>query len=96
MPEPSGRQKPSASTLSKVHDAGELARVRCAHCNIVRHYYPTDLQKLAGDLPAAAIQMRCEKCGKTEWMRANLNDCLPPNDKGSRFGGWQEFRWCGR
>ncbi|NGO54628.1 hypothetical protein [Allomesorhizobium camelthorni] len=72
MPEPSGRQKPSAWTLSKAHDAGELVRVRCAHCNIVRHYYPTDLQKLAGDLPAAAIQMRCEKCGKTEWMRATF------------------------
>lgn len=27
-----------------------------------------DLQKLAGDVPAAAIRMRCVKCGSTEWL----------------------------
>jgi hypothetical protein len=49
--------------------AGELARVRCVHCNITRYYQPADLQVLAGDIPAAAIRMRCEKCGKGEWIR---------------------------
>lgn len=72
MAEPSGRQKPSAWTLSKAHDAGELVRARCAHCNIRRHYYPADLKRLAGDLPADSIRMRCEKCGSTEWMRVSF------------------------
>jgi hypothetical protein len=84
MPEPSGRQKPGAWTLSKAHGAGELVRVRCAHCNIVRHYHPADLQKLAGDLPAAAIRMRCEKWGKTEWMRVSFEN-LPAAE-------WQAIR----
>jgi hypothetical protein len=37
----------------------------------VKHWYaPADLQRLLGDIPA--IQMRCERCRKTEWIRASF------------------------
>jgi hypothetical protein len=75
MPEPSGKQRPSTWTLSKSHDASELVRAWCAHCNIRHHYYPAELRRLAGDVPAAAIRMRCTKCGSTEWMRVTF-ECL--------------------
>jgi hypothetical protein len=80
MPEPSGRQKPSAWTLSKAHGAGQLVRVRCGHCNITRHYQPADLQRLAGDVPADGIRMRCEKCGKSGWMRVSF-ESLPAAER---------------
>jgi hypothetical protein len=92
MPEPSGRQKPSVWTLSKAHGAGELVRVRCAHCNIVRHYYPADLQKLAGDVPAAAIKMRCEECGKREWMRISFERLPAAERQGIRIRRLAEVR----
>jgi hypothetical protein len=33
---------------------------------------PTALQQLLGDIPADAIRMRCERCRKTEWIRASF------------------------
>jgi hypothetical protein len=80
MPEQPPSKRPSAWTLSKAHRAGQLVRVRCGHCNIARHYVPADLQRLAGDLPAAAIKMRCEKCGKSEWMRVSFEN-LPAAER---------------
>jgi hypothetical protein len=72
MPEQSGHQKPSAWTLSKAHDSGQLVRVGCVHCSVKRWYAPADLQWLLGDIPADAIRMRCERCKKTEWIRASF------------------------
>jgi hypothetical protein len=66
--------------LSKARDAGELVRVQCVHCHIRRHYHPADLQRLVGDVPAAAIKMRCEKCGKSEWMRVSFEN-LPAAER---------------
>lgn len=59
-------------TLSKAHGVGQLVRVCCGHCNITRHYQPADLQRLAGDITAAVVRMRCERCKKTEWMRVTF------------------------
>jgi ribosomal protein S27AE len=80
MPEQPPPKRPSAWTLSKAHGAGQLVRVRCGHCNITRHYQPADLQQLAGDVPADGIRMRCEKCGKSEWMRATF-EALPAAER---------------
>ena len=80
MPEQPPPKRPSAWTLSKAHGACQLVRVRCGHCNITRHYQPADLQRLAGDVPASAIKMRCEKCGKREWMRATF-ETLPAAER---------------
>jgi hypothetical protein len=49
---------------------------RCGHRNITRHYQPADIERLAGDVPAAAIRMRCDKCQTTEWMRVTF-ETLP-------------------
>ena len=57
MPEQSGKQRPSAWTLSKAHDSGQLVRVTCVHCSVKRWYAPADLQRLLGDIPADAIRM---------------------------------------
>src|SRR5262245_48494106 len=74
MPEYSGRPRPSAWTLSKAHDAGQLVRVRCQHCNIRRYYEPADLQRLIGDVGVDQVAggMRCENCHKTEWLAATF------------------------
>jgi hypothetical protein len=72
MPEPSGREKPSAWTLSKADESGQVVRISCVHCHLKRWYAPADLQQLLGDIPAGAIRMRCERCRKTEWIRASF------------------------
>jgi hypothetical protein len=40
--------------------------------HLKRWYMPADLQRLLGDIPADAIRMRCERCRKTEWIRASF------------------------
>jgi hypothetical protein len=35
---------------------------------------PADLQQLAGDVPADGIRMRCDTCGKREWMRVSFEN----------------------
>ena len=61
-----------ASLGTAVH--GQLVKVRCGLCNITRYYRPADLHKLLGDLIAIEIdhRFRCEKCGKSEYMRAEF------------------------
>jgi hypothetical protein len=85
MPEQPPSKRPSAWTLSKANDSGQLVRVRCAHCNITRHYLPADLQWLVGDIPADAIRMRCEKCGKREWMRVSFENLPAAERQGIRI-----------
>jgi hypothetical protein len=72
MPGYSGRPRPTAWTLSKAHDAGQLVRIQCQHCNVRRYFEPADLQRLIGDVGADQVagRMRCEKCQKTEWLTA--------------------------
>lgn len=71
---------PSPWTLSKAVSGGEIVRVRCGHCNITRYYDPADLLKLVGDVWADAIRMRCERCGKTEWIGASF-ELLPASER---------------
>lgn len=85
MPELSGKPRPSAWTLSKAHSAGQLVRAGCVHCNIRHHYYPADLLKLAGDVPASAIRMRCVKCGSTEWLRVTFESLSAAERQGIRI-----------
>ena len=44
----------------------------CVHCSVRRWYAPADLERLLDDIPTDAIRMRCERCKKTEWIRASF------------------------
>lgn len=48
--------------LSKLNDARQLVRVRCAYCKRQHHYYPTDLIQLFGDVDVDSLagRMTCE------------------------------------
>ncbi|AZO63334.1 MAG: hypothetical protein E5Y51_05610 [Mesorhizobium sp.] len=67
MPEPSSRTRRVVQTLSRAHDIGQLIRIRCINCNIIRHYLPGDLLKLMGDIPFWDVDMRCERCKRREF-----------------------------
>jgi hypothetical protein len=74
MPESNNgkRKRGGVHPLSKAAEIGQLVRVTCAFCRIVRHYQPSDLQELIGDVDVDGIQgrMRCEKCGRRDYMAA--------------------------
>ena len=67
-------------TLSKAAQRGEIVRACCGHCHITRFYDPGDLQRVAGNVPADAIRMRCERCGKTDWIRGSF-ELLPAAER---------------
>ena len=73
MPDNGGRSKRGQIwRLSDAHDVGQLIRINCQHCNIKRHYRPADLRRLVGDVACdnAMKGMRCEKCGKADYLVA--------------------------
>lgn len=76
MPDTGGRQKRGFGwTLGKAHDAGQLVRVTCQHCNIKRWYQPGDLIKLFGNIEVDQLTgaMVCVKCGLKEYILAEAD-----------------------
>ncbi len=69
-----GPSRGNVWSLSCAHDAGQLVRIRCAHCNIVRLFLPSDLKQLLGNVGTQGIErrMRCDTCGKGEYMMASF------------------------
>jgi DNA-directed RNA polymerase subunit RPC12/RpoP len=61
-------------TLMNAHNAGQVARITCRHCNIKRYYKPAELREVYGNVPIAALRanMRCVACGKSEYIDAEL------------------------
>jgi hypothetical protein len=57
-------------TLGQAHRAGQLARISCDYCRITRYFEPADLERLVGDVPFRALLevMRCEKCGRRDYL----------------------------
>lgn len=74
MPEQYREKRGSAFTLSRAHDTGYYVRARCALCSLKRIYAPLDLVQLVGDiaLPQLERKIRCDKCGKREFMEVNF------------------------
>lgn len=60
--------------LSTAIELGQLVKMCCTWCRTTHHYYPQDLMTLLGDVPFLNIEMnfRCSKCGKREYMKADL------------------------
>jgi hypothetical protein len=59
-------------TLKKAHEARQTVRVNCQLCNIRRYYDPSDLEQLCGDIPVERVRMRCNGCGKTDYIAVSL------------------------
>ena len=72
MPEQPPKRPGIIWPLSSAHDVGQVLRVTCGWCPGKRHYLPSDLQQLLGDIAvhAVAAKMTCERCGRRDAMSA--------------------------
>jgi hypothetical protein len=70
-------KRAKAHTLADAHRRGQLVRIQCQLCSIARSYQPADLERLVGavDLDGLTAKMRCEKCGKRDYLGAHF--CFP-------------------
>ena len=61
-------------TLADAHQFGQLVIVRCSACAVRRHYDPSDLIRLMGDLPTHMVdrKMKCERCGTADHLRVDV------------------------
>jgi hypothetical protein len=51
MPEqPEKWPRGAAWTLTHAHDAGQVAGIRCARCNVTRYYKPLELREVIGNV----------------------------------------------
>ncbi|TIQ36271.1 MAG: hypothetical protein E5X48_10835 [Mesorhizobium sp.] len=77
------------------HDAGQIARISCGHCNIKRHYKPAELREVVGNLTIEEVRRkaRCQVCGKTEFMHAELIHAHGQELVTIRFRRLKEIRW---
>ncbi len=75
MPEqPEKWPRGAAWTLTHAHDAGQVAGIRCARCNVTRYYKPLELREVIGNVTIDGVRqkVRCQRCGGREWMSAQL------------------------
>lgn len=96
MPEqPDKWPKGVAWTLMHAQDAGQVAGVRCGHCNIKRFYKPAELREVIGNVTIDQVRkkIRCQKCGKQEWMSAELFHPSGEERQVMRFRRLIEIRW---
>ena len=72
MPEQNTKPRGAIVRLSQAHEWGMLIRVRCGYCRTTKHYFPDDLRKILGDIDCEIIdrRMKCEGCGKGEYIDA--------------------------
>lgn len=62
MPEqPEKWPKGAKWTLMHVHNAGQVARIRCGYCNIRRSYKPIELREVIGNatIEDVGAKVRC-------------------------------------
>lgn len=60
--------------MSDAQDSGQLVRVQCQLCRITRHYLPADMVLLVGNVGIDTVEtrMRCDNCGRHDYVRAVL------------------------
>ena len=82
-------------TLLHAHDAGQVARIRCGHCNIKRFYKPKELCEVIGNVSIDQVRakVRCEKCGRKESMSAELFHPVAQEHVTIRYRRLVEIRW---
>jgi len=72
-------------TLGQAHRAGQLVKITCQFCRITRHFDPTDLERLLGDVPfsSALGSMRCEQCRRRDYLVGALT--IPTAEERTRI-----------
>lgn len=62
------------ANLSTANDMGQFVLVTCGLCRLKRHYRPSDLGKLFGDLHVFKLQgkFRCEACDRKDYIRVEF------------------------
>jgi ribosomal protein S27AE len=77
------------------HDAGQIARICCGHCHITRFYKPIELREVIGNVTIDEVRekVRCQLCGKREWMAAELFHAYGQELVTIRFRRLKEIRW---
>ncbi|MBZ9660763.1 hypothetical protein LB523_17050 [Mesorhizobium sp. ESP-6-4] len=77
------------------HEAGQVARISCGHCHITRHYKPIELREVIGNVTINQLRekVRCQACGKREWMSAELFHPYGQELVSIRFRRLKEIRW---
>lgn len=76
-------------------NAGQVARIRCGHCNIKRFYKPGELREVIGNVTVDELRrkVRCEKCGSKDSMNAELFHPVGAEAQTIRFRRLLEIRW---
>lgn len=76
-------------------NAGQVARIRCGHCNIKRFYKPGELREVIGNVTIDELRrkVRCEKCGSKDSMSAELFHPVGAEAQTIRFRRLLEIRW---
>ncbi|RUW19735.1 hypothetical protein EN858_11400 [Mesorhizobium sp. M4B.F.Ca.ET.215.01.1.1] len=95
MPDTDGRRKRGGGRrLSNAHEIGQLVLVRCGLCNVKRWYQPDDLMTIFGDIEPGLVgsKMRCERCGKNEFMHAETQSPSALERQGIRVRRLAEIR----
>lgn len=73
-----GRMHPSIARhlprMSSAVKLGQFIKITCQHCRVTHRYDPDDLIEVLGDVPFLNIQtnFHCSKCGKRDYMSADL------------------------
>ncbi|TGQ20034.1 hypothetical protein [Mesorhizobium sp. M00.F.Ca.ET.217.01.1.1] len=96
MPEqPEKWPRGAAWTLMHAHDAGQIARISCGHCNIKRFYKPAELREVVGNVAIEEVRAkaRCQACGRKEFMHAELFHAYGQELVTMRFRRLKEIRW---
>ena len=96
-PCPSNRRngRGAAWTLTHAHDAGQVAGIRCARCNVTRYYKPLELREVIGNVTIDEVRdkVRCQQCKSREWMSAQLFHPTGEQAHTIRYRRLVEIRW---
>ncbi|MDX8479065.1 hypothetical protein RFN28_11345 [Mesorhizobium sp. VK24D] len=96
MPEqPEKWSRGAAWSLTHAHDAGQVAGIRCARCNITRYYKPLELREVIGNVTIEEVRdkVRCQQCKSREWMSAQLFHPTGEQAHTIRFRRLVQIRW---
>ncbi|RUW52987.1 hypothetical protein EOA32_10920 [Mesorhizobium sp. M1A.F.Ca.ET.072.01.1.1] len=82
-------------TLTHAHDAGQVAGIRCARCNVTRYYKPNELREVIGNVTIDGVRdkVRSQQCKSREWMSAQLFHPTAEQAHTIRFRRLVQIRW---
>ncbi|PBC09453.1 hypothetical protein [Mesorhizobium sp. WSM3859] len=96
MPEqPEKWPRGAAWTLTRAHDAGQVAGIRCGKCNIRRFYKPLELREVIGQRydRRGAREGALPAMRQPEWMDAELFHPTGEQAHTMRYRRLVQIRW---